>query len=292
MMAKKTDGRVSDSEAQAIANQELVDNQREVNEQLVLSALRAQSESDASQVREDKLLATAELREQLLGILGHDLRSPLAAMMMGVGILVARGTLNDDDAYVAVRVLSSGNRMSRMITQILDFTRARLGGGLLLDRRPSNIGEVCRTVAEELELVASVPVRCVVDGDMRGSWDVDRISEAFSNIGGNAIEHARTGTSVAFHAFGDEGDVVVEITNEGPPIPAEVLPFIFEPFRRARQREHSKAGNLGLGLYIAYEITRAHRGTLDVRSADGRTTFTMRLPRWPPPPPSRSDVSA
>ncbi len=177
--------------------------------------------------------------------------------------------------------------MDRMITQILDFTRARLGGGMPIEVRPgSDLGQLCRTVAEELALGSSVSVQCSVEGDVTGSWDVDRMAEVISNIVGNAIEHARPGTSIAVHVHGEASDVVVVITNEGDPIPPDVLPFIFEPFRRAKQRGYSKAGNLGLGLYIASEITRAHGGTLEARSSDGRTDLTLRLPRCPPPPTS------
>ena len=121
---------------------------------------------------------------------------------------------------------------------------------------------------------------------MKANLDPDRLADVISNIAGNAIEHAREGTSVSLHAYGDGPHVVVVICNEGKPIPPDVLPFIFEPFRRAKQREVSKAGNLGLGLYIACEITRAHRGTLDAQSAEGKTIFTVRLPRSPPSSPS------
>ncbi len=259
----------------------------------VTEKVDARRDVEASRVEADRLLtaelATAELRERLLGILGHDLRNPLSAVTMGAGILVAHGNLTEEDKRVVMRVLSGARRMDRMIMQILDFTRARLGGGMLFELRPTDLGEVCRNATEELTLGASVPVQCTTHGDMMGRWDADRLAEVISNIAGNAAEHARVGTGVALHAYGDGSEVVVEISNEGDPIPADVLPFIFEPFRRARQSEHSKAGNLGLGLYIASEITRAHRGTLVARSAEGRTTFTMRLPRSPPPLASSSE---
>jgi signal transduction histidine kinase len=204
-------------------------------------------------------------------------------MMMGAGHLIARGRLDDDDAEVVVRLLRSARRMSRMIDQILDFTRARMGGGLTLDVRPGiDLGEVCRTVADELALGTSVSVKCTVDGDVTGSWDPDRLGAVIANLAGNATEHASQGTCVAIHAHGDGSDVVVVVSNEGKPIPLDVLPFIFEPFRRANPGEVSKRGNLGLGLYIAREIARAHHGSLSARSSEGKTTFTMRLPRRPP----------
>ena len=92
-------------------------------------------------------------------------------------------------------------------------------------------------------------------------------------------------TAVNVRAYRDAAEVVVEVSNQGDPIPLDVLPFIFEPFRRAKGRARSPNGNLGLGLYIAQQVVFSHGGTLDVRSADGTTTFVMRLPRVPPDPP-------
>ena len=262
-----------------LSDPELVQSQREVNEQLLLSALRAQEAAEAAAEREASLRAAAELRELLIGILGHDLRTPLGAMMMGAGRLVANGSLNEVDARIAVRILSSGNRMKRMISQILEFTRLRMGSGLEIDREPSDLGALCGNVAEELELAASVRVRCVVNGDTRASVDVDRITEAVANIAGNAVEHAAIGSAVEIVASGDGEGVVVEIQNLGAPIAPDVLPILFEPFRRAKVRVPSQAGNLGLGLYIAHEVVRGHGGTIEARSAGGKTTFTLRLPR-------------
>jgi signal transduction histidine kinase len=167
--------------------------------------------------------------------------------------------------------------MTRMISQLLDLTRARLGGGFPLEPKPTDLGEVCRNVVEEFE----APIQLEVEGDVTGTWDPDRLAEALSNIAGNAIEHAAPGTTVAVKAHADGPEVVVEISNRGEPIPADVLPFIFEPFRRARQ-ERSATGNLGLGLYIAKQIVNAGCGTLAAYSADGGTTFLMRLPRHAP----------
>jgi signal transduction histidine kinase len=282
-MIPRSDERASTREADD-SEHELSRSRREVNEELVLSALRALDETDAAEVRETNALRLAEVRERLMAILGHDLRNPLGAMMMGLGVLIAHGKLSEEDAHVVERILKSGNRMNRMISQILQFTRARLGGGLLIEQRTADLGELCRTVVQELELATSAHVHCTVDGDITGCWDADRLAEVLSNIAGNAIEHARAGTSVALHAYGTGDDVIVEISNEGRAIPPDVLPFIFEPFRRATQHEHSKAGNLGLGLFIAREVVHAHGGSLSAHSDGGRTTFSMRLPRYPSPP--------
>jgi signal transduction histidine kinase len=107
------------------------------------------------------------------------------------------------------------------------------------------------------------------------------LTEALSNIARNAVEHAAPGTAVVVKARGEGPEVVVEVVNQGDPIPQDVLPFIFDPFRQAR-RKRSATGNLGLGLYIANQIVRSGHGTLVAYSVDGTTTFLMRLPRNPP----------
>ena len=144
-----------------------------------------------------------------------------------------------------------------------------------IDPQPTDLRELCRNVVEEFEAAITLEI----EGDVTGTWDADRLSEALSNLAGNAVEHAARGTSVMLKARAEEADVVVEISNQGDPIPEDVLPFIFEPFRRAKQREKSASGNLGLGLYIAKQIALSHGGTIDAHSEGGTTTFVVRLPR-------------
>jgi hypothetical protein len=228
-----------------------------------------------SQEREGDLRAVAEFREMFIGIVGHDLRNPLGSIGMAAGLLLRRGHLDEQDGRVVARIVHGSQRMSRMITQLLDLTRARLGDGLPIEPKPTDLREICRNVVDEFE----APIDLEVLGDVTGTWDPDRLAEVLSNLAGNAVEYATPGTAVVVEAREDGAEVVVEVRNQGHPIPADVLPFIFEPFRRAQQREKSKAGNLGLGLYIARQIVLSHGGTLDAHSVDGTTTFVMRLPR-------------
>lgn len=221
----------------------------------------------------------AEFRERFIGIVGHDLRTPLNTIVMAACSQLSRGRLTNDDARFANRIVTSGNRMARMIGQLVEFTRARLGGGFNLKLEPTDLGKVCNDIAEELRIGASAEIRQTAEGDVRGTWDMDRLAEALSNVAGNATEHAAPGTPVLIHAQGEWDAVVVEITNQGTCIPPNVLPVIFKAFRRAEVNARSSSGHLGLGLYIAYEVVRSHGGTLDVRSSDGSTTFTFRLPR-------------
>ena len=262
----------------------LVD-QREANAQMVSAAIHAQEMADAADAAMERaeestreLRRVAEFRELFMGILGHDLRNPLAAIITSAAALLRRGHLDENDAKKAALIIRSGQRMSRMISQMLDFTRARLGGGFPLELEPTDLGDVCRSVVEEFETT----IHLEVEGDVTGTWDHDRLVEVLSNLAGNAIEHAARGTVVRIKAHADETKVIVEVSNQGDDIPANVHPFIFEPFHRAKQHEKSATGNLGLGLYIAREIVVSHGGTLEARSAGGTTTFVMCLPRRSP----------
>jgi signal transduction histidine kinase len=267
------------------ASDSITAEQREANAHMLSAAMRIQEVADAemvARVRAEEharnLSALAELRETFIGILGHDLRNPLASVIMAANLLVQRGRLDERDQMAAARIIKNSERMSRMIMQLLDVTHARLGGGLPLDRRRTDLSEICRNIVDEF----GGTIELEIDGDLTGDWDGDRLSEVLSNLAGNALEHATPGTTVTIAARTESNDAVLEVSNQGPPIPADVLPFIFEPFRRAKQREKSNAGNLGLGLFIANQAVIAHGGTLSAQSVDGTTTFTVRLPRTPP----------
>jgi signal transduction histidine kinase len=270
----------------ANALHDVLRDQREANEHLIIASLRTLEESDAARGAlrdaEDEassLKATAELRELLIGIIGHDLRTPLTAIVAAGHLLMARGALSAEDTRLASRIVSSGMRMGRLISHLVDFTRARLGGAFDLELARTDLGDVCRTIADELSVGASLEVIVTSEGDLTGTWDADRLGEVVSNVAGNAAEHAAPGTPVTIHARAEGDAVVAEITNQGVCIAPELLPDIFKPFRRAESTANRSAGHLGLGLYIAHEITRAHGGTLAVRSSNGRTTFSLRLPR-------------
>ena len=197
---------------------------RELTERAEIARARAEKS-------EGELRDVAEFRERFIGILGHDLRNPLSAIIMASGILLQRGHLNEEDAKTTARITTSGQRMRRMIGQMLDLTRARLSGGLAIDVFPADISEICHDVVEEFE----APIQLQTEGDLTGTWDKDRLSEVFSNLVGNAIEYAAPGTSVTVKAYSAGAEVVVEIGNQGQTIPADVRAFIFEPFRRADQ---------------------------------------------------------
>ena len=281
------------------ADQKMLLDQREANEQLVLAGIRAQELTDlaeAAQARaelvteklresERELLATAEFREQLLGIVGHDLRNPLGAISMCAQFLSMEGKYDRESVATLVEyLLKSVHRMDQMIKQLFEFTRARLGGGVPLELAAADLQPLCNHAIEELKHTAPLPIQAEYIGDTTGIWDGERLIEALSNLLGNALEHATAGTAVRLKVTGLADEVVTEISNQGDPIPTDLLPLLFVAFHRGRTGIRSRPGHLGLGLYIAHEIARSHQGTLTTHAAAGWTTFELRLPRQLTPP--------
>lgn len=230
---------------------------------------------------EQELLQTALFREQFLGVLGHDLRNPLSAIKASVDLLL-RQQLSATQAKLVRRVASSADRMGRMINDVLDFTRGRLGGGMRVVRRRVNLHEIVRHAAEELQVANPERVIALeLEGDGWGEWDPDRVAQVVSNLVANALQHGREGTAVRVSVRDQGAEVVLAVNNQAPPIPAEVLPSLFEPFRGGRA-PHSDG--LGLGLWIVSEIARAHGAKVEVRSTeDEGTTFSVRWRRTAPP---------
>ena len=223
---------------------------------------------------------TLRLNEMFVGILGHDLRNPLAAMIMGTAWL-QRQIADEAQMHTLRQMMAAGHRMTEMIEQLLDLTRARLAGGLGLwcARKHLDLGELVQRAVDELRLTN--PDREIVieaDGDCTTWGDPDRLLQLFSNLVGNAVHHGTQGGRVSLSLAGREREIVIQIRNGGV-IPPEVLPAIFEPFR-GRTTSSSRPGGLGLGLFISQEIARAHDGDIGVDSnSTSGTVFTVRLPR-------------
>ena len=163
-----------------------------------------------------------------------------------------------------------------MIDDLLDFARTRLGGGFPIHPRRIDLRELCEHTVEELEFAyAGRTVRLETEGDLWGNWDADRIEQVISNLVGNALQHSSDDAEVRMTLRGEAEVVVLQTHNGGPPIPADVLPHVFEPGRRG-----ARSGGLGLGLYIVQQIVLAHGGSIEARSVpDDGTTFTVVLPR-------------
>lgn len=244
---------------------------------------RAHAALKLSDEKREATVAALEraLRENELfaGVLAHDLRNPLTAILAAAQLLLlrsdAQGTRLEEPLR---RILRSGERMSRMVDQLLDFTRARLGNGFELSPRETDLRALCAQVMGELEVAhPQWRLELTAGGALVGRWDPDRLSQLVSNLLGNAGQHGEPGKPIRLELDGTAAsEVVLAVRNHGA-IPAELLPEIFTPFRGSGERG---TGGLGLGLYIAREIARSHRGRLEVESSPAAgTTFTLRLPR-------------
>jgi signal transduction histidine kinase len=245
--------------------------------QLIAFHLNAAEQVAASEARLLEEQNSSELREQFIAVLGHDLRNPLAAISAGAELLL-KTELNDKASRLVGLIRGGAARMASLIDDVMDFARGRLGGGVALDRNASSEMEpVLRHVVAELRAGhpdREVDVAIALHGPIL--CDKGRIGQLFSNLLANALTHGAAGTPVQVNAVTAEGWFELSVYNGGEAIPAAVLARIFQPFSRGAA-EPGRPG-LGLGLFIASEIARAHGGTLDVRSSAGKTCFSFRMP--------------
>ncbi len=231
---------------------------------------------------QDELAQALVFRERVLSVLGHDLGNPLAAVRGLAALLLRPPGLDADSREIVEQIDLAARRMHEMIDTLIDFSRARFKGGILIRRRPADLGAVAANVIRELE--AARPgrtIQLVIDGDTRGEWDAARLAQALSNLIGNALTHGAHDRPVRVEIGDADGAIIIRVRNEGEPIPPEVRATIFEPFRRGQGKEEAHVPGLGLGLYIVREIAQAHGGDVTVESTREATTFTMRLPRSP-----------
>jgi signal transduction histidine kinase len=215
----------------------------------------------------------------MMGILGHDLRNPLGAVTAAAGALARRGQLAEDDRGKVQVIQRATNRMAELIETLLDFTRVESFGNLQVSPAPTELGARAREIVDETR--TAWPDRAIeldIRGDSQGEWDPARVDQAISNLVVNALHHGDPGKPVRVSVDGAGADVVLKVRNEGPPIPAELMQVLFEPFTRGAS-DKSPDG-LGLGLYIVKQIALAHGGAVDLQSnAETGTVVTLRLPR-------------
>ena len=221
-------------------------------------------------------------KDMFIAILGHDLRSPLGAVMTGSQFLLESGDRSESEGKVMAGILRSANRMNQMVGDLLDFTRGRLGSGIPIVRAEMDLGSVVRDVVREVQATRSdVVIQITTSGDLRGRWDTGRIGQVVANLLGNAVQHGAAKTMIGVTVEGEATDVVVRVHNHGPKIADAELSTLFSPFKRFKPGEAAApTSSLGLGLYIAERVVAAHGGRIDVRSsAAAGTLFTVRLPR-------------
>lgn len=218
--------------------------------------------------------AAAKLQEQYIAILGHDLRTPLSALTMGVDFLMEHA--NDDTSQkVLARMDSSATRMKRLISDVMDLTRGKMGSGMELNvKSVNNLEDTLIHTVEELSGLH--PKRAIKTSiNVKGAviCDPERIAQLLSNLLINAIVHGDPQQAIDVKSTIENGTLSLSVSNGGLPIPPEVIDKLFQPFWR--NESNKQTGGLGLGLFIASQITFAHNGSLKVSSTEGRTIFTF-----------------
>jgi signal transduction histidine kinase len=220
-------------------------------------------------------------RQMFLAILGHDLRNPLNSIVMSAELL-GIVPLDTNSRLAASQIKASALAMGEMIGDLLIFTGSGLGAAMPLAPASMDLKILCEEVINEI--TSACPTAVVsfqARGELTGFWDAARLRQLISNLLGNALQHGCGEVDISVSSEGTDAMLVVH--NGGQPIPAEVLPTLFDPLVRGAASESPKArrpGSIGLGLYIAREVATAHGGTIDVKStAETGTTFTVRLPR-------------
>jgi signal transduction histidine kinase len=241
----------------------------------VFFQLYRQKQQLAQQLHE--LTETLRLNEMFTAVLGHDLRSPLTAILTTSEALL-RGAPDERVQRAAKRVQSSGKRMGRLIEDMLDLARARLAGGIPLSRQTVHLGELLQRVVQEHQVACpELRLELVAEGDLVGQFDPDRFAQVASNLIGNAIQHGERSEPVQVRVQGAETDrIALSVTNAGG-ISSDVLPHLFDPFRGSQAA--GRKDGLGLGLYIVQQIVHAHRGEIRVDATPSHTTFLIGVPR-------------
>jgi signal transduction histidine kinase len=224
-----------------------------------------------------------QARDMYLAILSHDLRNPLNSIALSAESL--RHVERSAEALGCASQISTNARvMSRMIGDLLDYTRTRLGAGMPVSPARMDLAVLCRQLFDEYRTASpSRVIRFQSGGEQIGQWDTDRLRQAISNLLGNAVQHSDENAAIDLELTGTASEVVVVVRNGGPPIPPGELSRIFEPLVRgagAERPKRNRPGSIGLGLYIAREVARSHGGRIDVTSSlEAGTAFTLHLPR-------------
>jgi signal transduction histidine kinase len=219
----------------------------------------------------------ADFERQLIGIVSHDLRGPLSTIILGAQTLVRRDGVDERTLKSLLRIQSSAERGARMVSDLLDFTQARLGGGIPLIFSPTNLHTIVRQAVEDAGTInPDREVHLASSGDGHGVWDAERMAQVVQNLIGNALKYSPAESWVNVRSESDAQGVTVSIHNTGVPIPGEAMARIFQPMQRATSQLENAARSVGLGLFIVKHLVEAHGGKLTVTSSpEAGTTFTF-----------------
>lgn len=230
-----------------------------------------------------------EAQNLFLAILGHDVRTPLGAISMGAQVLLQDQSLPAKVLKVGLRIFNSSKRMDAIVRDLLDFSTSHLGEGIPIDPNTVDLADICQGVVEEARTFhPDRQIELTMEGDLTGVWDGDRMSQAFSNLISNAIEHGRRDCVIKVALKGLSNRVIYEVRNAAEPIDPAKLRTLFDPVKRfairpASERVASGTQNLGLGLYVVKQIVAAHDGEIEVTSSDGDcVVFSASMPRQIP----------
>jgi signal transduction histidine kinase len=225
-------------------------------------------------------------QNMFLAILGHDLRNPLGTVVTGSTFVMQALDIPPRYVLVATRMFNSAKRMSKLINDLIDFTRSHLGPGIPIRVKQGSIVAVCEEVVNELRTYhPEKQIDLHVPPQLDAIFDEGRIAQVLSNLIGNAIQYGSGDAPVTVQVSGTEGDVVIAVNNRGTTIPSEKLPSVFDPMVRIAASvtsDYLERTSLGIGLYISREIVHAHGGKVLLASTDADgTTFTVTMPRLP-----------
>lgn len=248
-----------------------------------LESLKTLSRQVMAQLELRRLAAVGEFRERLVSILSNDLRQPLQQILLAARQGLPPAPSGSPEQRHLTQIAISAERMTRTMRDVLDFTQTRLGNGLPVNPRPTNLHTLCRRVVQEFALSYSGrEIQLEFFGEGTGVWDEDRLTQAIGNLLANALRYGAPMKPVKLTCTSDDQVASLAVWNEGEPIPAEVLPRLFAPFCRMSEDANAEAvwSGVGLGLYIVKEIATASGGTVEaISTGDQGTMFRMRLPR-------------
>jgi sigma-B regulation protein RsbU (phosphoserine phosphatase) len=245
--------------------------------------LLARERLEAAAVETASLHAEANDRalfaEQMVGIVSHDLRNPLSAIQMGAHLLLADARVPDDQRKILDRIIRATGRAASLISNLLDFTQARIGKGLTIVPKPIDLQRVVREAVEELVLghPAAVLVHEPI-GEGECIADAARLEQVVGNLASNASAYGTPGRPIKVRSVIEEATVTVSVENEGTPIPPDLQTNMFEPMVRGREGA-TRIKSIGLGLFIVQQIARAHGGEPFVKSTDSTNVVGVTIPR-------------